>query len=74
MAMPTPLPSSPLIPWPVRLRMAAVPVASSSALGAVGMAVRDVMRLGEMPCTSASAAMSITRPAGNMTDSAATDV
>jgi hypothetical protein len=37
------------------------------------LAVRAVIRFGEMPCTSARAAIAATWSAGSMTDSAATD-
>ena len=59
---------------PVRVRTALAPVAVSSALGVIEVAVRAVKRFGEMPCTSVRVAMSITRCAGNSTDSAVTEV
>ena len=73
-AIPTPLPSRPLKPALLRVRTALAPVACSSALGCSDKAVRAVMRLGEMPCTSANAAISSKRWAGSNTDSAATEV
>ena len=73
MAMPTPLPSRPVLPPDLATRgplsvPVMMPVIDSSRL-----AVRTVGRLGEMLVTSARAAMVLTLAAGSSADSAVTD-
>ena len=67
-AMPTPAPFRPVIELPLAARTPVTPVDISSRL-----ALRAVMRLGEMPCTSLRAARLATWLAGSNTDNAVTD-